>query len=137
VSIILSFWELLDIFPWYLFSGFFLQVVGRYQQQEQEQSLDLSKLKKVSLFSLFGKFLGFLKPRLLKWTLLIKSFWIVEYGQIHGVNLCAFFMALWKSRDTGVFINILYHSSGFHCESVAKSFSKISKLLGDFWSFRN
>lgn len=42
------------------------------------------------------KFLGFLKLRLLKWTLLIKSFWIVEYGQIHGVNLCAFFMALWK-----------------------------------------
>jgi hypothetical protein len=47
VSIILSFWELLDIFPWYLFSGLFLQVVGRYQQQKQEQSLDLSKLKKV------------------------------------------------------------------------------------------
>ncbi len=137
MSIILSFWELLDIFPSYLFSGLFLQVVGRYRQQKQEQSLDLSKLKKASLFSFFGKFLGFLKLRLLKWTLLIKSFWIVEYGQIHDVNLCAFFMALWKSRDTGVFIAILYHSLGFHCESVAKSFSKISKLLVDFWSFRN
>ncbi len=59
---VLSFWELLDIFAWYIFSWFVLQVVGRYQEQE----LDWGKLKKARLLLFCKVFWDFLKLKIVE-----------------------------------------------------------------------
>jgi hypothetical protein len=85
---VLSFWELLIVFAWYIFEGFVLQVVGRYREQE----LDWGKLKKARLLQME--------------RVLIKSICKIwkRVTYMMSIYVCFFLVVVWKSRDGRVLV---------------------------------